>query len=77
MTLERRVVASYLKRYAMFRKLRDGSPIWVGAEDDLEKAMQKMRELAQKDGMEYFVHDFRTGANLSLSRETKEKPPHP
>ncbi|MGH9407728.1 MAG: hypothetical protein ACRD3D_18050 [Terriglobia bacterium] len=50
----------------MFKKLADGSAKWVGAERELKKAMQTVRDLASKDGLEYFIHDFRTGATIPL-----------
>lgn len=60
------IVAPNLERYGIFRALPDGSYEWVEAEDHLERAMQKMIELASKDRMEYFVYDFRTGARIPL-----------
>ena len=63
-----------LEPYGIFRKLPDGSPIWVGAETDLQRALQRMRELANADAMEYFVHDFRTGVSTPLNPLSKDKP---
>lgn len=57
-------MAHDLERYAIFRKLPDGSPIWISAESDFEKAMQKMRDLAASDGTEYFLHDFHQGISI-------------
>ena len=64
-----------LERYGIFRKLPDGSPLWVEAENDLQKAMQRMRDLAGQDGMEYFVHDFQVGVSIPLTPEVEDSPP--
>jgi hypothetical protein len=63
-----------VERYGIFRKLPDGSPMWVGAENDFEKAVQTMRDLARTDGMEYFVHDFRKGVSIPMIPTTGDTP---
>ena len=65
------------ERYGIFRKLADGSPIWVEAKDDLEEAMQRMRQLAGQDRMEYFVYDFQTGVSIPLILPIDDSPPDP
>ena len=54
-------MASFDERYAVFKRLPDGAPLWVSPERDLDVAKKKIAELSAKDNLEYFVHDFTLG----------------
>ena len=56
-------------RYSLFKKLGDGSPIWICDADHLGDVVAKMRELASQSGLEHFVHDFRFGTIVATSRD--------
>lgn len=57
-----------MERYGLFKKLADGTPIWVSFENDLAGATAKMRKLDHETGLEHFVHDFRSGVVIATSR---------
>ena len=59
-----------MQRYALFKKLADGTPIWVSFEDDLRQAIARMAELERQTGLEHFVHDLREGRRIATSRDT-------
>jgi hypothetical protein len=63
------------ERYGIFQKLPDGSPLWIGAESDLERAMQTVRDLAKTDGLEYFLHDFDRGVSIPIVPPRSDAPP--
>jgi len=56
-----------MQRYALFKKLADGAPIWVGFEDDLRQAIARMAELEGQTGLEHFVHDLNEGRRVATS----------
>ena len=68
-------MAPSVERYGIFRKFPDGSVVWVSAETDLEKAIQKIRELAEADRLEYFVFDFREGVSIPMAPQAGDTPP--
>jgi hypothetical protein len=58
-----------MHRYALFKKLADGTPVWVSFEDDMSEAIAKMAELEGQTGLEHFVHDLREGRVVASSRD--------
>ena len=54
-------------RYAIFRKLSNGSRIWVCRTNDLDVAQGKLMELVQRDSLEYFIYDFVLGTRLDAA----------
>jgi hypothetical protein len=58
----------HVERYGLFKKLADGSPLWVGAANDLTEAKAKMQVLADKTGLEHSIHDFRSNMLVATSR---------
>jgi hypothetical protein len=58
-----------MQRYALFKKLADGTPIWVSFEDDLAKATATVVELQGQTGLEHFVQDLREGRQVATSRK--------
>jgi hypothetical protein len=49
-----------VKRFDIFRRLPDGSPLWVEAAETLEEAKKRIKKLANSNGhFSYFIHDFR------------------
>lgn len=67
-----------MERYAVFRRLPDGSPYWVGAANSLDEAKKKIEDLS-KAGGEYFVHDLRSGETVASlgTREERRKSQRP
>jgi hypothetical protein len=57
-----------VERYGLFKRLTDGSPLWVGAANDLTEAKAKIQALADKTGLEHFIHDFHSGTRVATSR---------
>lgn len=60
-----------MERYGLFKRLSDGAPLWVCAEENLNQAVSKTREMAQKTGLEHFAHDFRFGTTVAQAGTTK------
>jgi hypothetical protein len=50
-----------MERFAMVKRLADGSSVWVCASDDLAEAKTKTLDLTSQTGLEHFVHDFLVG----------------
>ncbi len=66
------------ERYAIFRRLADSSPYWMGFENDLSAAKSRMKQLAAHyEAAEFFIHDLVehatvasfSGADLPASSE--------
>ena len=55
-------------RYSLFKRLVDGSPIWICDADNLGEVVAKMQCLAKESGLEHFVHDFRFGTIVATSQ---------
>ena len=51
--------------YDIFKKLDDGSPVWVGQADSLKAARQMLDSLRRTSPGDYFVRDAATGAVIS------------
>ncbi|MGH9682818.1 MAG: hypothetical protein ACRD4S_04305 [Candidatus Acidiferrales bacterium] len=47
--------------YDIFRKLDDGSPIWMGEAPNLDAAKKKAETLIRAKPAEYFIRDASTG----------------
>ncbi len=60
-----------MDRYALFKKLADGTPIWVSFEGDLAEATVKMADLDGETGLEHFVYDLRDGTTVTTSRSLR------
>ena len=60
------------ERYAIFRRMRDGSRVWVCPAINLKQANQKLREPVNRDSLEYFIHDFELGVAVDSIRAEKE-----
>ena len=60
-----------MERYGLFKKLADGSPMWVCAVANLPEGMALMYELARETGLEHFIHDFHDGVAVATSRDGK------
>lgn len=62
--------------YDVFRKLEDGSAIWVGATATLDQAKKLLAELGSSAAAHYFVRDATTGRIVaSTDSGNLEKPP--
>jgi hypothetical protein len=61
-------------RYDLFRKSPEG-PVWVGCENNLEKAKMKIAALSKSDGMEYFVYDGASQTVVASTGPLKNSPP--
>ena len=57
-----------MSRYAVFKKLADGTPLWVSFEDSLPEAIRKITDLDRDTGLEHFVHDFHEEKTVATSR---------
>jgi hypothetical protein len=58
-----------MKRYGVFKRLPNGSTLWVCPSNDLTEAKTKMVESAIKTRHEHFIHDFTLGRTVANSRE--------
>jgi hypothetical protein len=70
----RRTVADGTKMklgYNVFRRLEDGSPVWVANVDTLAEAKQKLISLNRNFPGEYFIHDAETGAILNEVKDPR------
>ena len=57
-----------MQRYDLFKKLSDGSLLWVCADDDLEDAVARLSELDRQTGLEHLVYDFLSETFVATSR---------
>lgn len=57
--------------YNVFRRLEDGSPVWVANLDTLAQAKQKVDSLRRTSPGEYFIHDAETGAIVSEIKDPR------
>lgn len=57
--------------YNVFRRLEDGSPVWIANFDTLGEAKEKMISLSRTFPGEYFIHDAETGAIVGESKAPK------
>jgi hypothetical protein len=53
--------------YDIFRKLRDGSPIWIMQAATLEDAKKGVQALLAAGPADYFIRDASSGEVLDLS----------
>jgi hypothetical protein len=53
--------------YDIFRKLPDGSPIWIMQAATLEEARENVRALLASSAADYFIRDAATGEVIHLS----------
>jgi hypothetical protein len=60
-----------MERYGLFKRLASGAPMWVCAANDLAKAKDTIQNLSEQTGLEYFIHDFRSGTLVASSRQTE------
>lgn len=57
------------RQYDLFERGTEGLPRWVDAADDLKQARKKLERLAAASpSVEYFVHDFCSGAVVAIAR---------
>jgi len=54
-----------MERYAVVKRLANGSSVWVCASDDLDEAKTKMLDLTCQTGLEHVVHDFELGRAIA------------
>jgi hypothetical protein len=47
--------------YDIFKKLDDGSPLWIGQIATLDDAKKKLQALVRATPAEYFIRDAATG----------------
>ena len=57
--------------YDIFKKLDDGSPIWVGQADSLGAAQQALESLRRASPGHYFLRDANSGAVIPDSDPRK------
>jgi hypothetical protein len=57
--------------YDIFKKLDDGSPIWVGQADSLSAAQQALESLRRASPGHYFLRDANSGAVIPDSDPRK------
>ena len=53
--------------YDIFRKLHDGSPIWIMQASTLQDAKQNVKALLASSPADYFIRDATTGEVIDLS----------
>jgi hypothetical protein len=61
-----------MERFAVVKRLANGSSVWVCTSDDLAEAKTKMLDLARKTGHEHFVHDFLVGNAVARDFDDKK-----
>ncbi|HEV2615513.1 MAG TPA: hypothetical protein VGU63_02760 [Candidatus Acidoferrales bacterium] len=54
--------------YDIFRRLPDGTPIWVEAVKGEESARQRMASLARMNSCEYFLYDVPLNKIMASSK---------
>ncbi len=58
--------------FDIFRRLDNGSPLWVAQADSLQEAKRKLEAVRQLSPGKYFVRDAETGQ--AITTETDENP---
>ena len=53
--------------YDIFRRLGDGSPLWMGQADTLDEAKEKIATLRRTVPAKYFLRDAKTAALIEES----------
>jgi len=61
-----------MERFAVVKRLANGSSVWVCASDDLAEAKTKMLDLTRQTGLEHFVHDFLVGNSVARVVDDKK-----
>ncbi|HEV2498361.1 MAG TPA: hypothetical protein VGY31_02125 [Terriglobia bacterium] len=60
-------------QFALFVK-DDKGTLWRGFFNDLDEAKRKAQELADLEGFEFFVYDFKTASEIARFFPRKPKP---
>ena len=50
--------------FDVFRRLDDGSPLWLAQVNSLAEARAKVEDLRQRSPGQYFVRDAKTGQSI-------------
>jgi len=61
-----------MERFAVVKRLANGSSVWACASDDLTEAKTKMLDLTRRTGLEHFVHDLLVGNAVAISFGNKK-----
>jgi hypothetical protein len=56
-----------MELFGVFKRLTNGSRLWVGSTSNLNAAKTKMQDDAQKTGLEHLVYDFSLERTVATS----------
>jgi|HubBroStandDraft_6_1064221.scaffolds.fasta_scaffold786248_2 hypothetical protein len=59
--------------YDIFKKLQDGSPIWITPVTTLEEARNRVNALLSAERAQYFIHNASTGEVLPSTDHFQDK----